>query len=133
MSDEEAFQAELDKHPESSDVRMIFADWLDERDDPRGYGYRIMGKLGIYPKHIEKGARGAGAKWWVFHNSGYVCKGQEHMTLPSPLDYALLTRCGGTGYCNDSRRLLEDSVALAFATFTTKRVAELLAEKMVSV
>lgn len=45
MTTEEDFHRHLDAHPEDHTARMVFADYLDEQGDPRGPGYRALGKL----------------------------------------------------------------------------------------
>src|SRR5205807_34493 len=41
MSDEAAFLQALDADPEDLTLRMVFADWLEERGDPRGELLRL--------------------------------------------------------------------------------------------
>ena len=41
--DEDAFQTALDTNPADFAVRLIFADWLEDRGDWRAAGYRWMG------------------------------------------------------------------------------------------
>lgn len=45
MTTEEDFQAALDANPDDHSTRLVFADWLDEHDDPRAKGYRALGTL----------------------------------------------------------------------------------------
>src|SRR5262245_19383538 len=42
MSPEEGFLQAIIESPDEDDVRLIFADWLDEHDDPRGEFIRIQ-------------------------------------------------------------------------------------------
>src|SRR5437588_8892164 len=42
MSLEKGFLESIIENPEDDDVRLIFADWLDERADPRGEFIRIQ-------------------------------------------------------------------------------------------
>jgi uncharacterized protein (TIGR02996 family) len=62
MSDEEAWQAALDADPGNSLLRQVFADWLDDRGDPRASGYRVLGALGLWPErglwHPDRWGRG---------------------------------------------------------------------------
>ena len=51
--EEAAFQAALDAHPADHTTRLVFADWLQERGDPRAEGYRALGMLGIRPRTAE--------------------------------------------------------------------------------
>ncbi|QEL17433.1 TIGR02996 domain-containing protein [Limnoglobus roseus] len=48
MTDEDAFQTALDANPADHSTRLSFAQFLDERSDPRGPGYRAMGRLTLY-------------------------------------------------------------------------------------
>ena len=43
MSEEAAFLEAIAKHPQDRTARLVFADWLQERDDPRAEGYRALG------------------------------------------------------------------------------------------
>jgi uncharacterized protein (TIGR02996 family) len=43
MTTEDDFQRALDAEPDSHITRLAFADWLEERGDPRAAGYRAMG------------------------------------------------------------------------------------------
>ena len=45
MTTEDDFQAALDTNPGDWQTRLVFADWLQERDDPRAEGYRALGLL----------------------------------------------------------------------------------------
>jgi len=49
VTEEDAFQAKLDADPDDATTRLVFADWLDERGDPRASGYRALGHLGKRP------------------------------------------------------------------------------------
>lgn len=46
LEGEVAFWAGLQENREWSDGRLIFADWLDDRDDPRAAGMRALGQFG---------------------------------------------------------------------------------------
>jgi uncharacterized protein (TIGR02996 family) len=45
MNDEAAFQAALSARPDDNHLRLIYADWLDERGDPRGELLRLLHTL----------------------------------------------------------------------------------------
>lgn len=49
MTEEDAFQSALDSNPDDATTRLVFADWLDERGDPRASGYRALGRYGRSP------------------------------------------------------------------------------------
>jgi uncharacterized protein (TIGR02996 family) len=48
MSDEEPFIEEMSRNPESRDMRLIYADWLEEQGDPRGRINRLIGTDAIW-------------------------------------------------------------------------------------
>ena len=52
--EESAFQAALDLSPDDFTTRLVFADWLEERGDPRADGYRALGVLRRRPMGTEK-------------------------------------------------------------------------------
>jgi uncharacterized protein (TIGR02996 family) len=49
MTTEDDFQNWLDEHPDDHHTRLVFADWLQERGDPRAEGYRALGRLRRWP------------------------------------------------------------------------------------
>lgn len=49
MTTEDDFQAALDANPDDWQTRLVFADWLRERDDPRADGVRAVVALGKRP------------------------------------------------------------------------------------
>jgi len=49
MNDEQAFNTFLDANPTDHHARQVFADFLQDRSDPRAPGYRKLGKLEKYP------------------------------------------------------------------------------------
>jgi uncharacterized protein (TIGR02996 family) len=48
MTTEDDFQAALDRQPDDWQTRLVFADWLQEHNDPRADGYRALGILNRY-------------------------------------------------------------------------------------
>lgn len=50
MTTEDDFQAALDANPYDWQTRLVFADWLQERNDPRAEGYRALGVLRRVPE-----------------------------------------------------------------------------------
>lgn len=60
-SEEEAFHARLDEHPDDFGCRLVYADWLDDRGDPRAAGYRALAAIRSWPHGPEAG--------WAFHCS----------------------------------------------------------------
>lgn len=120
MSDEEAFQAALDANPDDHVTRLVFADWLEERGDPRAEGYRAMGKLRLSPYFSES------TKQWCFFNARYYKRtvGSHHLSH----DWIHAAMHFDTNYiARKSRSQLENEVAEGFADLDTERRTELLA------
>jgi uncharacterized protein (TIGR02996 family) len=53
MVDEQSFLAEIEAHPEDRAVRLVYADWLEERGDPRGELIRIEEEMRQAPVHED--------------------------------------------------------------------------------
>jgi uncharacterized protein (TIGR02996 family) len=49
MTPEEAFLQDIIEHPDDESLRLIYADWLDERSDPRGQFIRVQCELARLP------------------------------------------------------------------------------------
>jgi uncharacterized protein (TIGR02996 family) len=45
MHDEQAFLQAMQENPDDAVHRLVFADWLEERDDPRGELIRLLHTL----------------------------------------------------------------------------------------
>ena len=54
--EEWAFHQTVLESPDDEDIRLIFADWLDDRDDPRGEFIRIQCQLAKLFAHDEQRA-----------------------------------------------------------------------------
>lgn len=52
MTTEDDFQEALDENPEDWQTRLVFADWLQDHNDPRAEGYRALGELQMYPIRV---------------------------------------------------------------------------------
>lgn len=65
MTTEEGFQLALDANPHDWQTRLVFADWLQDRDDPRAEAYRALGRLCVHPIRIEMMVNEdeSGAEW----------------------------------------------------------------------
>lgn len=134
MTTEDDFQRMLDANPDDWQTRLIFADWLQERDDPRAAGYRVLGVLRKYPfyrnRREERKAIVESERCPFWENRGYL----EERLLPEDW-YELLEIRGKGNYCapmwrdcsNATRRELEDAAALAFARLPEHRQRQLLA------
>lgn len=116
MTSEDDFQAALDAHPEDHQTRLVFADWLQERGDPRADGYRALGFLRRWP------FRGVRRTFWTHWDSSLspdeVLGKGTHSCLVGDWE----SRCREM---YNSRREAEDA-AFAFAELSAKRRAELL-------
>lgn len=51
MTDEEKFNKVLDGNPDDHITRSVFADYLEDHDDPRAMGYRKLSELMVYPHY----------------------------------------------------------------------------------
>ena len=88
MTDETAFQAALDERPADHALRLVFADWLEERGDWRAAGYRWMGENHSYPIRS--------AMSWDWWDSGWLRGSDEApILLPAMLDSAMFARLDG--------------------------------------
>ena len=120
MTTEEDFHAALDANPDDWQTRLVFADWLDERGDPRGEGYRALGVLQLRPASAAYCWANARNRDSSPHH-GFNLLPQDWYTLTTPnLETAGV-------YCFfDSRHEAEDAAARAFANLPSNRRAELL-------
>jgi uncharacterized protein (TIGR02996 family) len=127
MTTEDDFQAALDANPSDWQTRLVFADWLDERGDLRGPGYRALGMMRNAPDHFFDG--GHAWTWWKGSPALYR---REYLSADW---WELLT--GGD---EDSemtreyltRRAADDAAARAFAKLSPGRRARLLAGRQTS-
>jgi uncharacterized protein (TIGR02996 family) len=132
MTTEDDFQDALDATPEDWQLRMVFADWLEEQGDPRAVGYRALGALRLCPYYERKDP----LCWWTTLDIKCVPKRGVHgagCSLPEDW-YAAIKGLGTDDRfkpCDPkiktcSRRAAEDAAARAFATLRAKRRATLL-------
>ncbi len=124
MTTEEDFHNHLDAHPDDHTARMIFADYLQEHDDPRAAGYRALGVQKRHPIHTV----------WTSNNRGWsYTQGDSNKSVH---DYRGETRPNilhndwsialGSNHVSASRRELEDGAAVAFSKLPPERQHELL-------
>lgn len=123
MTDEDAFNAVLDANPDDHTVRLAYADYLQDHDDPRAAGMRALGRLERVP-FLN----------WSFGNyaSDYddspdysalpnVWFEAMWVTAPEPSRHRTLAE----GWISHrTRRAAEDAAALAFAELTPEQQAE---------
>lgn len=132
MTTEGDFHAALDRRPSDFHCRLVFADLLQERGDPRAEGYRALGVLRLRPVRdpvFDKGSQGQ-PEWRLYRDDlGCIPKGPDDM----PADWFLLIdekEASTKSHAHLrwwSRRVAEDAAALAFAKLPPERRAELLA------
>jgi uncharacterized protein (TIGR02996 family) len=120
VTTEDDFNRQLDANPEDHHTRLVFADWLEERDDPRAEGSRALGLLG--KRSTEETPRG-----WLWHQA-MPRRVPAPCDLPTDWFYALVNT-GGVGLYPTpcpTRREAEDAAARAFATLPPVLESELL-------
>lgn len=129
MTTEDDFQNALTATPDDWQTRLVFADWLQDRGDPRADGYRALGVLKLRPHAV--GTR----NWWTAKGDG-----QPYYNHLPPDWFQLLA-----GYKHrsqgrwrwpeawvadrDNRAEIEDAAARAFSGLPPARRAKLLAGK----
>lgn len=129
-SEELAFIAALDAEPENHWLRCVYADWLDDRGDPRAAGYRAMGRLGRSAAVFVKG---------YGHYIGWLwlCGGEFGWDNPRclPEEWCLIIVNGRTiRFTNfPSRAAAEDAAAIAWAKLTPEQQARIFADAGVMV
>ena len=131
---EDAIQAGLDAEPGDWQARLVLADLLDERGDPRGPGYRALGRHRVWPHHCRDVLN---LDTWAYHNGrgptgasarpmadAHRLPSQRWLDLTQDEEYRTLgrkmdgykTRNTVLSSCvAPSRRWLEDCAARAFA------------------
>jgi uncharacterized protein (TIGR02996 family) len=127
VTSEDDFHRALDARPDGGQTRLVFADWLQERGDPRADGYRAIAIQRRRP--LDSPQKGKTAWWWHCHPSAEhhnVVASDWFTLLPanvgSKLFWPLITETGGI----KSRRECEDALASAFAQLPPERQTELL-------
>lgn len=128
MTTEEDFQRQLDANPDDHHTRMVFADWLQEHNDPRAEGYRALGIRNLYPGESFTNYD----HWhWGRDDSESVRNGNIQRFLPS--DWHELINGNKSSSLNwklhNTRQEAEDAAALAFAQLPQERRAELLGQQ----
>jgi hypothetical protein len=108
----------------------VFADWLDEHDDPRGPGYRALGLLRRTPALFN----GSPSRW-VWLNARWAASYHDRVDRGAALlpdDWYDHIPPAGTvaDPCAEERTVLRESLddaAVAFVKLSAQRQAELLA------
>lgn len=128
MTTEDDFQNTLDATPDAHHVRLVFADWLQDRGDKRAEGYRALGVLRRIPFGSRR--RDVLTRYGEWYAEFYDAEGFDPQS-DLPTDWfrrlrgkpAWSTR-GKKGWA--TRREAEDAAATAFAKLSAARRAELL-------
>lgn len=125
LDEEAAFHAHFDANPDDHVARQVFADWLQERNDPRAEGYRALGVAGHYPmSHIgQHWLWNRGEQEPPYHNYN----GQSQ-ALPPDWHERIHPPGGANTFWSyhPTRRAADDAAAHAFAQLPPARRHELL-------
>lgn len=139
MTTEDEFHALLTTHPDDHSTRLILADWLDDRGDPRGPGYRALAMHRRVPVRSGTPVKFTYPGYCTFEAADLVL-GDEALVdagfAALPDDWLALTKksLGRTDplkdtmwACAETPRAAEDAAARAFAELPAARQSELLA------
>lgn len=127
MNTESDFQAMLDANPNDHYTRLVFADWLQDRDDPRAEGYRALGALRRAPREVYRGDRGS--CWQVCTSDLERCPELSEMNWPHMIPGDWFVRAFASNFERVSlgRRVIENELAMAFSLLPDERRGELFA------
>lgn len=78
MSDEDPFIDEMSRHPENRDMRLIYADWLEEQGDPRGPINRLIGTDAIWFCGHKQRKSALDAMHFAWDTQMRVFNGRQH-------------------------------------------------------
>lgn len=141
MTTEDDFQRALDADPSDWQTRLVLADWLQERDDPRAAGYRALGELQITPHTFKMKSRGR--VLWCYHDGrglntypygpekGITCSWRHALppvwfrAAAHHKDDIWVFAADGSNY--SERRCVEDRAARAFGLLASVERAAVLA------
>jgi uncharacterized protein (TIGR02996 family) len=135
VTTEDDFQRALDADPADWQTRLVFADWLQDCNDPRAEGYRVLGATHFCPYRVSDST---GSAWTAGADDNSAHRNHpEHGRAMVTRDWYDLVR-PPTRKVHDwqsanwwayfeTRRACEDSLARAFAGLPPERRVELLA------
>jgi uncharacterized protein (TIGR02996 family) len=133
MTSEDDFQRALDADPDDHHTRLVFADWLQDHDDPRAEGYRALGLRRHRPYHRRDNLDGYQFNF-LYGRDDNLSHGNDALHGPSKLPRRWFESAKGAAPSHwewwaefVTRREAEDAVALAFAKLPADYRAELLA------
>ena len=123
MTAEHEFDRLLNANPDDWQTRLVFADWLQERDDPRAAAVRALGTLRLHPR--------SGGCWL---SDGYSSEQLPSDARPEEMlphdwwvEVCRLYRGINLWPIFGTRRTAEDAAILTWAALSPERRAELLA------
>lgn len=133
---EEDFHRLLDANPDDHHTRLVFADWLQERGDPRAEGYRALGMLRKFPR-TRVNYQGPSHAWTRDENELRLNElvnsdphGPNYLVGPShglPVDWFHEVARRQTWWSDhNSRREADDKAAIGFSKLHPERRAEIL-------
>jgi uncharacterized protein (TIGR02996 family) len=131
LTTEDDFQHVIDANPEDWPTRQVFADWLDDRADPRAAGYRAIAVRQRRP--LQGHNKDREAWWWCCPSTGNAVDNFHNIIPPdwfallapdvgNRMFWPVFTATGGIM----TRRECEDALARAFSRLPAERQAELL-------
>jgi uncharacterized protein (TIGR02996 family) len=141
MTSEEDFQRHLDQNPDDHNTRLVFADWLEERGDPRANGYRALGKLQKQPYRYrynfidDPESTNIDHTWFELGlepDSSHFEIPKDWLNLVQGHDQHYIHHLSGSNsieskiFVNRPRQHAEDAAAHAFNQLPLERQAELL-------
>jgi uncharacterized protein (TIGR02996 family) len=138
MTTEDDFQSAIDATPEDWQTRLVFADWLEERGDPRAEGCRALGRLAkramLCQMNSPVTGQPSGETLFIFGTPTVEIASllKEWADCILPIDwYKLLPRSLENidfEYWKfwATRRKAEDDATVAFASLPAERRTELL-------
>jgi uncharacterized protein (TIGR02996 family) len=126
VTTEDDFQAALDADPADWQTRLVFADWLDERNDPRAAGFRELGRLRLNPVLCVQSS--GGARHYILGSKEAVSSSVDKKYHPCMLSPDWFARCGrgdafhdsGSWRFYDTRRAADDAAALGYAEMSAR-------------
>lgn len=133
MTTEDDFQAALDARPNDWQTRLVFADWLDERDDPRAEGYRALGALQKRPHYWcspSDGFRKSEWCWYSWQREGGAPNNRATLSAEW-VHWRVLDGLAVSDRPYYSRRAAEDAAALAFGRLSKAVQTKALATQTV--
>jgi uncharacterized protein (TIGR02996 family) len=137
VTSEDDFQLARDANPEDWQTRLVFADWLQERGDPRAAGYRALARWQVKPIRIQMAKEDGELEGeWQFiygtdENRSDQARERWGQCMLPPVWFTKLTqrsRHNGLPWWHyyDTRREAEDTAARAFARLSKSHRAALL-------